>query len=59
VQQALFVDGGSAMKVYAVASDRTETRLEPLNRAAAGARNGPSPDYEGLNLYSTLSLALS
>lgn len=58
VQQALFVDGGSAMKIYAVASDQHDTRLDPLNRTAAGARNGPRPDYEGLNLYSTLALAL-
>lgn len=59
VQQAVFIDGGSAMKVYDVSSDHAHTRLEPLNRVAAGARNGPSPDYEGLNLYSTLSLALN
>ncbi|MBN1681403.1 MAG: hypothetical protein JW966_14065 [Anaerolineae bacterium] len=58
VQQALFMDGGSAMKVYNVSSDRVQTTLEPLNRIAAGARNGPSLDYEGLNLYSTLALAL-
>ncbi|MBN1642770.1 MAG: hypothetical protein JXA09_16155 [Anaerolineae bacterium] len=56
--QALFIDGGSGLKVYDVQSDGAQTELRLLNRVAAGARNGPGRDPDGLNLYSTLALAL-
>ncbi|OQY26076.1 MAG: hypothetical protein B6I38_11805 [Anaerolineaceae bacterium 4572_5.1] len=58
IEQAVFVDGGSAMKVYTVESDGSNTRLNILNRVAAGSRNKPGIDPEGLNLYSTLQLDL-
>jgi hypothetical protein len=58
IQQAIFIDGGSAMKLYAIESDGAEARLELLNRVAAGSRNGPGVDPDGLNLYSLLSLRL-
>jgi len=57
VEEAVFVDGGSAMKLYYVESDGEQVRLDLLNRVAAGSRNGPGSDVDGLNLYSTLSLA--
>jgi len=59
VQNALFIDGGSAMKVYAVQCDGQTARLEVLNRVAAGARNGPGEDRNGLNLYAALDIELS
>lgn len=59
VQQAVFIDGGSAMKIYNVDSDSTATCLDLLNRVAAGARNGPGVDHDGLNLYTLLNLYLS
>ena len=58
VQQSVFVDGGSAMKVYAVDSDGTDSCLDLLNRVAAGSRNGPGADPDGLNLYTLLKLNL-
>ena len=57
LQGAVFVDGGSAMKLYYAESDGRAVRLDLLNRVAAGSRNEPGSDVEGLNLYSTLSLA--
>ena len=59
VQQGVFVDGGSAMKAYAIESNGTDSSLDLLNRVAAGSRNGPGADPEGLNLYTLLSLSLS
>ncbi|MEE8389504.1 MAG: hypothetical protein V3S14_01735 [Anaerolineae bacterium] len=58
VKHAVFVDGGSAMKVYAVESDGTTTTLDLLNRVAAGSKNGPGADPDGLNLYTLLKLSL-
>lgn len=58
LEDAVFVDGGSAMKLYYVESDGERVRLDLLNRVAAGSRNGPGSDVDGLNLYSTLSLAI-
>ncbi|MEA3310234.1 MAG: hypothetical protein U9Q70_12095 [Chloroflexota bacterium] len=55
---AAFVDGGSAMKAYAIRSDRRTVALELLNRVAAGSRNGSGVDPDGLNLYTVLKLAL-
>jgi len=59
VKQAVFVDGGSAMKAYAVESDGTTITLDLLNRVAAGSRNGPGADPDGLNLYTLLALGLA
>jgi len=59
LQAAVFLDGGSAMKLYYAESDGKDVRLDLLNRVAAGSRNGPGRDTDGLNLYSTVSLALS
>jgi hypothetical protein len=59
IEQAVFVDGGSAMKVYHVRRSVGGLCLDLLNRVAAGSRNGPGSDSEGLNLYSTLRLRLS
>lgn len=57
VQDAVFVDGGSAMKLYyVIRRGESDVRLMALNRAAAGARSGPGLDSEGLNLYSTLAV---
>ena len=58
IRQALFIDGGSAMKAYHVASDGEHARLDLLNRVAAGSRNVPGADPDGLNLYTLLALAL-
>jgi hypothetical protein len=58
IRQAVFIDGGSAMKVYAADSDESDVELDLLNRVAAGARNGAGEDPEGLNFYSSLSLSL-
>jgi len=58
VEQAVFVDGGSAMKVYAVESNDENVTLDLLNRVAAGSRNGPGADPDGLNLYTLLKLGL-
>ena len=58
IQQAIFVDGGSAMKAYHVESSNTKVDLRILNRVAAGSRNGPGNDTDGLNLYSLLSIDL-
>ena len=54
---AIVVDGGSAMKSYAV--DTTNPKapsMSLLNRVAAGSRNAAGSDPQGLNLYSTLTL---
>jgi hypothetical protein len=59
VKNALFIDGGSAMKAYIASNkDNEKLKLDLLNRAAAGARNGPGDDSDGLNFYSTLSICL-
>jgi hypothetical protein len=58
VRQAVFIDGGSAMKAYAVESDGTTITLDLLNKVAAGSRNGPGADPDGLNLYTSLELHL-
>jgi hypothetical protein len=58
IHQAVFIDGGSAMKAYHVRRDGGDIRLELLNRVAAGSRNGPGADPEGLNLYTLLNLDL-
>lgn len=58
IQHAVFVDGGSAMKAYHIASDGVNVDLSLLNRVAAGARNGPGNDPDGLNLYALLQLGL-
>lgn len=58
VRQAVFIDGGSAMKAYAVESDAATITLDLLNRVAAGSRNGPGADPDGLNLYTSLKLYL-
>jgi len=59
IQQAIFIDGGSAMKAYHIRSDGTTVTLDLLNRVAAGSRNGPGADRDGLNLYTLLALSLS
>jgi hypothetical protein len=59
VKQAVFVDGGSAMKAYAVESNGTIITLDLLNRVAAGSRNGPGVDPNGLNLHTLLKLGLA
>ncbi|WP_019614021.1 hypothetical protein [Psychromonas ossibalaenae] len=53
ITAALFIDGGSAMKVYALTQSEQGTDMTILNRVAAGGRNGPGNDQQGLNLYST------
>ena len=58
IRNAVFVDGGSAMKAYAVINKGNRHELNLLNRAAAGARNGPGYDPEGLNFYSVLKVPL-
>jgi hypothetical protein len=58
VRHAFFVDGGSAMKVYHIVPGQQDVSLDLLNRAAAGSRNGPGADPEGLNLYTSLNLQL-
>lgn len=58
IEQAVFIDGGSALKVYGVESDGEQVDLHLLNRVAAGSRNGPSADGEGLNLYSVLRVGI-
>ena len=58
IQQAILIDGGSAMKAYHVQSQPPTVHLDLLNRVAAGARNGPNHDPEGLNLYASLMLQL-
>ncbi len=58
IQQAIFIDGGSAMKAYAACSDETAVSLDLLNRVAAGSRNSAGADPDGLNLYSVLALGL-
>lgn len=58
IKQALFVDGGSAMKAYHVRREGAEPNLNLLNRVAAGGRNGPGADPDGLNLYTLLALRL-
>jgi hypothetical protein len=59
IDQAAFVDGGSAMKVYHVVSDEETVQLDLLNRVAAGPRNRAGADPDGLNLYTTLALRLA
>ena len=56
---AAFVDGGSAMKVYAAQINHATITLKLLNRVAAGSRNGSGVDPDGLNLYTTLKLPLN
>jgi hypothetical protein len=58
IQNALFIDGGSGMKVYTAQCGGKTAQLEAMNRVAAGARNGPGEDRDGLNLYSAVSLNL-
>jgi hypothetical protein len=58
LRQAFFVDGGSAMKAYHIVPDQPSLRLDLLNRVAAGSRNGPGADADGLNLYTLLKLHL-
>jgi hypothetical protein len=58
IEQAVFVDGGSATKAYRVESDGRTVQLGLLNRVAAGSRNGPGSDPDGLNLYTLLALRL-
>ena len=58
VKHAILIDGGSAMKAYAVESNHATTTLDLLNRVAAGSRNGPGADPDGLNLYTSLKLSL-
>jgi hypothetical protein len=59
IEQAVFVDGGSAMKTYVVKSETDSVVLGLLNRVAAGSRNHAGSDPDGLNLYSTLALAVA
>ncbi len=59
IEQAVFVDGGSAMKAYHLVSDTESVQLDLLNRVAAGSRNRAGADPDGLNLYSTLALRLA
>ena len=58
LKHAVFVDGGSAMKAYTIESGDTTVSLDLLNRVAAGSRNGPGADPDGLNLYTLLNLSL-
>jgi hypothetical protein len=58
IRQAVFIDGGSAMKAYHVRSNGETLDLDLLNRVAAGSRNPPGSDPDGLNLYTLLALAL-
>ncbi len=70
IEQAFFIDGGSAMKVYAVETgsldeeggdeedNEDSIKLDLLNRVAAGSRNRPGADPDGLNLYTLLMLDL-
>ena len=74
IEQAFFIDGGSAMKVYAVDTGSPDgekndergdkkkysdsIKLDLLNRVAAGSRNRPGADPDGLNLYTLLMLDL-
>lgn len=58
VRHAFFVDGGSAMKAYHITPNQSHLSLALLNRVAAGSRNGPGADAEGLNLYTLLKLRL-
>ncbi len=58
VREAVFLDGGSALKLYGVESGGGEVVLHLLNRVAAGERNGPGVDEEGLNLYSVLRVGV-
>jgi len=59
IRQAVFIDGGSAMKVYGVVSEGERVDLHLLNRVASGSRNGPGADGEGLNLYSVLRVGIT
>ena len=59
IEQAVFVDGGSAMKVYHAIGDGRTVQLDLLNRVAAGSRNRAGADPDGLNLYTTLALRLA
>jgi len=58
IEQAVFIDGGSAMKAYAVDSARDPAQLSLLNRVAAGGRNPAGDDPDGLNLYTLLNLGM-
>jgi hypothetical protein len=59
VRNGVFIDGGSAMKAYAIRCDTAAITLDLLNRVAAGSRNGPGADPDGLNLYTPLRLGLA
>jgi len=59
VRNGVFIDGGSAMKAYAIKCDAATITLDLLNRVAAGSRNGPGADPDGLNLYTLLRLGLA
>jgi hypothetical protein len=58
IQNAIFIDGGSAMKVYATEINANGLTLDLLNRVAPGGRNGSGVDPEGLNMYTSLRLQL-
>lgn len=67
IKNAIAIDGGSAMKAYAVdiqSGDAAvelgtnEVTMDILNRVAAGGRNAPGNDPQGLNLYSTVVMEL-
>jgi len=59
VRNGVFIDGGSAMKAYAIKCDAATITFDLLNRVAAGSRNGPGADSDGLNLYTLLRLGLA
>ena len=58
IEHAVFIDGGSAAKIYYAESNTRTVDLRLLNRVAAGSRNGPGNDPDGLNFYTLLTLAL-
>lgn len=58
IRNAISIDGGSAMKAYAVEVQSGDVSMDILNRVAAGSRNAPGNDEQGLNLYSTVVMEL-
>ena len=46
------------MKAYAVNVGNGTVSMNILNRVAAGSRNAPGNDTQGLNLYSTVVMEL-
>ncbi|NOJ21517.1 hypothetical protein [Vibrio coralliilyticus] len=58
IRNAISIDGGSAMKAYAVNVGNGTVSMDILNRVAAGSRNAPGNDTQGLNLYSTVVMEL-